>query len=434
MGFPIHKHLTPSGVKARVDSNHYKSYSTICVYRLAVLNTHPIQYFAPLYRRLAQEPNIDLTVYFCSRQGSEEYLDTGFGERIKWDTSLLDGYQYKFLNNLRAKDRVDGFWSLINPQIISELRKNACDALWVNGHNHASYLIGIGAAKFLGIPVFMRCETHLDLHRSGLKRAIRKPLMRILYKHLCDACLPIGTLNRDFYLFHGVKENRLFTVPYTVNNEYFLSAAIECNAKSQLRQELGLPSDRPLILFASKLMPRKRPMDLLRAYHRLCGVGADSGVVILGSGEEEAPLKNYVEEHRLPHVHFFGFKNQSELAKFYSVADVFVFPSENEPWGLVLNEVMCSGLPVIVSRGVGAAPDLVRHGQNGFVYETGDIEALADYLLSVLVNAPELRRQMGQASREIVANWNNERCVDGLKEALASIARDKYPITERQVA
>jgi len=392
------------------------------VYRLAILNTHPIQYFAPLYRRLAQEPDIDLTVYFCSRQGSEEYLDDGFGKRIKWDTSLLDGYKYKFLQNTRAKDKVEGFWSLISPQIISELRESNFDALLVNGHNHASYLIGIGAARFLRIPVFMRCETHLDLRRSPLKRAIRQPLMRILYNHLCNACLPIGTLNRDFYLYHGVKENRLFTVPYTVNNEYFVSAANECNEKSELRQALGLPTDRSLILFASKLIRRKRPMDLLHAYRRLCDLGVESGLVFVGSGEQETALKAYVEQYRLPHVYFFGFKNQSEVPKFYSIADVFVFPSEDEPWGLVLNEAMCSGLPVIVSRGVGAAPDLVRHGLNGFVYDTGDKEALTGYLLNMVAADTELRKQMGQASREVIANWSNERCVVGIKEALSSTA------------
>ena len=390
------------------------------MYRLIIINTHPIQYFAPLYRRLAEEPDIDLTVYFCSRQGSEEYLDTGFGERIKWDTSLLDGYKHKFLKNVRGKDKVDGFWSLINPQIISELRNDVCDALWVNGHNHASYLIGIGAARLLRIPVFMRCDTHLALHRSALKRAIRKPLMRILYNHLCSACLTIGTLNREFYLFHGVKEHRLFRVPFTVNNEYFVSAANEFNGKSELRQALGLPADRSLILFASKLTRSKRPMDLLRAYHRLCDLGAETAVAFVGSGELETALKAYVDQYRLPHVYFFGFKNQSELPKFYSVSDVFVLPSEDESWGLVLNEVMCSGLPVIVSRGVGAAPDLVRHAQNGFVYETGDEEALTGYLLNMVAADAELRKQMGQVSREIIGGWNNERCVAGLKEALAS--------------
>src|SRR5713101_4171019 len=138
------------------------------MYKLAILNTHPIQYFAPLYRRLAQEPDLDLTVYFCSRQGAEEYLDSGFGERIKWDCSLLDGYKNEFLQNLRRQDTVKGFWSLINPGIVSELRKGNYDALWVNGHNHATYLLAICAARTLKIPVLMRCETHLQLHRSKL--------------------------------------------------------------------------------------------------------------------------------------------------------------------------------------------------------------------------------------------------------------------------
>src|SRR5436190_1319977 len=117
------------------------------MYKLAVLNTHPIQYFAPLYRRIARESEIDLTVYFCSHQGAEEYFDSGFGERVKWDRSLLDGYNHKFLKNWRAADRVAGFWSLINPNIITELRQRRFDALWVNGHNHASYLIAILAAR-----------------------------------------------------------------------------------------------------------------------------------------------------------------------------------------------------------------------------------------------------------------------------------------------
>ena len=405
------------------------------MYRLAILNTHPIQYFAPLYRRLAREPEIDLTVYFCSRQGSEEYLDAGFGERIKWDTPLLDGYQHKFLNNLRAKDQVDGFWSLINPQIISELRNNRYDAVLVNGHNHASYLIAITAAKLLGIPVLMRCETHLNLHRSGLKRAIRKPVMRLLYNYLCEACLPIGTLNREFYLFHGVKENRLFTVPYTVDNQYFATTSAQyVETTDHLKKQLGLPLDRLLILFASKLIPRKRPMDLLRAYHRLTELGVEAALVIVGSGEEETALKKYVEEHQLAHVYFFGFRNQSELPKFYAIADVFVFPSENEPWGLILNEVMCSGLPVVVSRGVGAATDLVRHGENGFIYETGDIEGLSDYLFSIVTAQPELRKQMAQASRQIVDNWNYEQCVAGIKEALATISPANYALAEKQAA
>jgi glycosyltransferase involved in cell wall biosynthesis len=400
--------------------------------KLAILNTHPIQYFAPLYRRLAQEPDIDLTVYFCSRQGAEEYVDVGFGERIKWDRSLLDGYEHKFLKNWRAGDQVGGFGSLINPGIVSELRRHRYDALIVNGHNHATYLLAMLAAKTLGTAVMMRCETHLGLQRSAFKKLVRKPLLSFLYNRVCDLCLPIGTLNKEFYLFHGVDRNRLFTVPYTVDNEYFTLAARQY-AGPDLREELGIPQGKPIVLFASKLLSRKRPMDLLLAFHRLQAQGVNAALLFVGSGERELELKNYVREHQLSDVYFLGFRNQSELPKFYSMADVFVFPSENEPWGLVLNEVMCAGLPVVASREIGAVPDLVHHGVNGFTYGAGDIDQLSSCLIQLL-EAPEKRRLMAKESRTIIGQWNYEYCVSGIVQALAALQPAANPMAKSQVA
>jgi glycosyltransferase involved in cell wall biosynthesis len=402
------------------------------MYKLAILNTHPIQYFAPLYRRIAQEPNIALTVYYCSRQGAEEYSDLGFGERIKWDRSLLEGYDYKFLKNWRVGDQVGGFGSLINPGVVSELRRYRYDALIVNGHNHATYLLAMLAAKALGTAVMMRCETHLALQRSAFKKFARKRLMGFLYNRLCDLCLPIGTLNKEFYLFQGVDRSRMFTVPYTVDNEYFTLAARQY-AKPDLREELGLPHDKPIILFASKLLRRKRPMDLLRAFHRLQERGVNAALLFVGSGEREVELKNYAREHQLFDVHFLGFKNQSELPKYYAMADIFVFPSENEPWGLVLNEVMCAGLPVVASREIGAVPDLVHHGENGFIYDAGDVDQLSSYLKQLL-DAPEKRMLMAEQSRAIIAQWNYESCVVGIVQALAALQAAANPIRKRQVA
>src|SRR5260370_36451919 len=99
-------------------------------YRLAVLNSHPIQYFAPLYRRLSKHPEIDLTVYYYCRQGAEGYFDPGFGRTIQWDVPLLEGYNYQFLQNLRKGETVDGFASLINPEIVREIRNGRYDAIW----------------------------------------------------------------------------------------------------------------------------------------------------------------------------------------------------------------------------------------------------------------------------------------------------------------
>jgi hypothetical protein len=155
-------------------------------YRLAVLNTHPIQYFAPLYRRLAQETDIDLMVYYCSKVGAEAYSDPGFGQKFKWDIPLLDGYQYQFLPNSRKLNQVSGFFSLINLSIIKELFRGNYDALLVHGHTPFSNLLAIVAAKLTGTSVFMRGETHMLLERNAIKQKLHPLIMRLLYK-CCNA-------------------------------------------------------------------------------------------------------------------------------------------------------------------------------------------------------------------------------------------------------
>ena len=394
-------------------------------FRLAILISHPIQYFAPLYRRLAQEPDIDLTVYFCSRQGVKTYDDQGFGIPVKWDVPLLEGYKHKFLRNLRRNTKVGGFFSLVNPGLVAELRRNRCDALLVSGHMYFSYLLGIFAAKLMGIPVFMRCETHLLLRRSGLKLALRRPVMRVFYRYLCDRCLAIGTRNRAFYVALGVRRDRLFDVPYAVDNAYFAQVAAPFKIRvDDTRVELGLPTEKPLILYVSKLMPRKRPHDLLAAFRTLRERGIQAALVFVGSGELEQSLLEYVCQHEVADVHFAGFRNQSELPRFYAAADVFVLPSEDEPWGLVINEVMCTGLPVVASEEIGAVPDLVGDGYNGLTFRAGDVDQLTAHLESLLTNKP-LRQQMGKNSLTMIEDWCLERSVGGISAALHSLDRAK---------
>lgn len=392
-------------------------------YRLAVLQSHPIQYFAPLFRRLSAEDDIDLKVLYCSRQGVNEYADDGFGQKVKWDVPLLEGYDHTFLPNLRREDRVGDFFSLCNVAVVKDLLLGRYDALWVHGHNYGTHMLAILTARLLRIPVMMRCESHLKLQRSPLKRALRRPLMTIFYRQLCAACLPIGTLNREFYRFHRVGSHRLFLVPYTVDNAFFKEATARYRGlEDDVRKEAGLPQDKPLILFASKFIARKRPMDLLQAYHKLRHEGADAALVLVGSGEGEQALREYVQSHNVPDVYFLGFRNQTELPKFYAVADVFVLPSEDEPWGLIINEVMCAGVPIVATSEIGAVQDLVKHGDNGFVYKATDIDSLASHL-KVLVDDAELRKRMGRRSVEIIDEWDFESCTRGINRALGSLRR-----------
>lgn len=385
-------------------------------YRLAVLNTHPIQYFAPLYRRLAQEPDIDLTVYYCSNIGAETYVDPGFGQELKWDIPLLDGYSYKFLNNIRKSSYVSGFFSLVNPAIITELWRGNYDALLVHGHTPFSNILGILAAKLVGTSVFMRGETHLLLERHGVKKQLRPQLMKWFYK-LCDACLAIGSLNREYYLAHGVPADNIFLVPYSVDNQFFTSRvdAFKSN-ETNVKAELGLPV-APAILYASKLQRRKHPAALLLAYQQIRQRGIAACLAFVGTGEEEAHLKQLVAEHQIEDVFFFGFRNQTELPKFFAAADVFVLPAENEPWGLIINEAMCASLPIVAGENVGAVRDLLEINKNGFTCKAGDVQGLSNCLEQVVVK-PTQMKQMGQRSREIIGNWSYEQCVQGIKNAL----------------
>jgi len=390
-------------------------------FSVAVLNSHPIQYFAPLYRRLAAEPDIELTVYFGSRAGLDTYRDQGFGgETFAWDVPLVDGYDHLFVPNLRRKREPDGFWSLVNAGIVGELRQQQFDAVWIHGHAYAYYLLGVLGAKLAGSALFMRCETHMGLDRSLTRRTARRIVMPAFYR-LFDACLAIGTRNAAFYGQMGVPEKKIFLVPYAVDNRRFGEGAdLSARERVRVRRSLGLPDepDVPVILFLSKLMSRKRPMDLVEAYARLRRESDPSAALaFVGEGSERRRLEGFVERHGVPDVHFLGFRNQSELPKVYGASDIFVLPSEDEPWGLVVNEAMCAGLPVIVTDEVGAAPDLVHEGENGYRFPVGDIDQLAAYL-HWLVTDVDIRSRMGERSTQIVQQWDYDACVNGLRRAL----------------
>ena len=386
-------------------------------FKLAILNTHPVQYFSPLYMRLAQNPLINLTVYYCSAQGSRSYYDPGFGKQYQWDRPLLEGYSSVFLKNLRRKDKVGSFFSLINIDIIKEIYKNNYDAIWLHGYSYFTHFLAFFISKFLKIPVFMRGESHLYLKRPPWKQKLHKTIISKIYKN-CDALLAIGARNKEFYISYGVNIKKIFDVPYVVDNDFFISKTEENkNPANVLREKLGLDNQTPIILYASKFIGRKNPHHLLETFDFLQKKNINAVLCFVGSGPYEIKLKTYVENNKIKNVYFFGFKNQTELPLYYALGDIFVLPSSNEPWGLAINEAMCAGLPIIANKEIGAVPDLVKEGVNGFLYSEGDIRALSEYL-EKLVKDVNLRETMGKKSLEIIQTWNYESCIQGVIEAL----------------
>lgn len=386
-------------------------------FRVGVLNSHPIQYFAPLYRELEQTKDIHPIVYYCSRQGLDAYRDEGFGDaRVQWDIPLLEGYESHFLPNLSHAERIGGFATLVNPQIVSRLRGDRLDALLVHGHAHATELMAIAAARLLGIPLFFRSDSSARTRRNALKERLRAPLVDSLYA-LFDGFLTIGTENERYYARHGVPPHKMFRAPMAVDDAWIKARLVPRAERGAFRRKNGLQPESCTILFASKMLARKRAGDLLEAYRRLREGHDSAQLILIGDGEQRSMLERTVDERHIPDVHLLGFRNQSELPAWFSAADVVVLPSEQEPWGLVVNEAMMAGTPVIATTEVGAAVDLIRPAETGFTYSAGDVGALAD-LLRLIVRDPDATRRMGAAAARQMERWNNASTIEGIRCAL----------------
>lgn len=389
-------------------------------YRIGVVNTHPIQYFAPFYAYISRSPDVEIIALYLSDFSLRGERDMGFAQPITWNLNLLSGYPSRMIGKRAGKRTPGAFMSILAPEIWSEIRSGRYDAILLHGHTPAANLVAFAAAKWARLPVLLRGETHLNLHRPRWKRLIRDWILRLIYRHV-DQFLAIGSANREYYLSLGIPADRVTVMPYSVDNDRFIAdSRLTSEERRVIRSQLDLPDDRPTILFASKLIVRKHPDVLLRAAAQLQREGAQFSLLIVGSGPLEVRLRTLSHDLGLTHVRFAGFVNQTELPAIYGAVDIFVLPSSNEPWGLVVNEVMCAELPIVVSKKIGCVADLVVNGMNGFLVEPGDVDSLVVALRKLIVD-PRLRAQMGHASGMRIRQWGYRECLAALRHAIVRV-------------
>ena len=386
--------------------------------RLAYLATHPIQYQSPLLRLIAAEPGISLKVFYRSPMGLKPYTDTGFGQTIAWDTPLLDGFEHEFLPSFDDPMRVTRYLRPMNYGLGKRLR--GFDVLWVHGYARAVHVGAMLTAKRLGLKVMLRDEfTQISLPRGPAKRFLKRGVFAGLWT-LVDAGLAIGSLNRRYYIDQGFPAERIYPVPYAVDNERFQKGAKEASAhRGTFLASLGLSPERPRIVFSGKLTTIKAPEILLEAFAKL-GEPRPS-LCFVGDGPLRSMLEARARELGVgDRVCFAGFRNQRELPAFYDLADVFVLPSRVEPWGLVVNEAMNAGRAIVVSDRVGSGADLVKPGENGAVFPINDVDRLAAALAETL-SSPARTAALGRRSLEIIDRWSFREDVAGVRQALAGI-------------
>lgn len=341
--------------------------------RLGILSSHPIQYQVPWFRRLLEEADVE--VFFAHRPNAEQQGE-GFGRAFTWDLDLLSDYSHEFLKNVSREPGPSHFGGCNTPEILTRIRECRLDAFIVNGWYLKCYWQAVLACRKAGIPVLVRGDSQLMTPRSKLKEWIKEIAYRQMLKRF-DGFLAVGQRNAEYLRHYAVPEDKIFPAPHFIDNAWFAEKAGKERQKGNLLRADWQANDQDLVvMFAGKLIPKKRPADVMSAV-ALLDSSLGCRVVYVGSGELEQDLRQQAFSQGNG-VIFAGFKNQSELPAVYAAADVLVLPSEGgETWGLVVNEAMACGTPAIVSDACGCAPDLIDEGATGFTYPTGDIAALA---------------------------------------------------------
>ncbi|GAB4369394.1 MAG: hypothetical protein Kow00121_09280 [Elainellaceae cyanobacterium] len=386
--------------------------------KLAILTSHPIQYYAPWFRYLANAENLDIKVFYLWDFGITCAVDVKFQAAFQWDIPLLTGYDYEFVPNTSSSPGTYHFWGLQNPSLISQVKDYQPEAVWLMNYNYASLYRFISSWNTNKAPLLFRGDSHHLLPRTGLKEQLRRQIISTIYRRFA-AILYVGKANYGYFRYHQVAPGKLFFSPHAIDNDRFLAQADIASQQAQTwKQELGIPENHQVILFAGKFELKKRPLDLLQAF--LQAQLAQVSLLFVGSGSLEAELKAKATGH--PHIYFAPFQNQSLMPRTYATADVVVLPSygPQETWGLSINEAMCLARPVIVSDHVGCAQDLVHPYENGLIFPAGNVSALADALREAFSNQDRLQA-WGNQSRCIISRYSYTQATQGLLHALDSL-------------
>jgi len=367
--------------------------------KLAIITTHPIQYYAPIFKLLHERQKIEIKVFYTWGKSAQNKYDPDFDKNIAWDIPLLDAYPFEWAENKAPNPGSHHFNGIITPQLINQVNSYNPNAVLVIGWAYHSHLKVIRYFKNK-VPVFFRGDSTLLDEKPSLKSVLKSFFLKWVYSHI-DHAFYNGINNKAYFKKYGFKEAQLSFAPHAVDNERFSSPRVE--EAEQLKQKLGIPPTATIILFAGKLEEKKDPGLLLEAFIR--ANNPNLHLLFTGNGQLENILKSKAEGNKT--IHFIDFQNQSYMPVIYQACDLFCLPSKGpgESWGLAVNEAMACAKAVLVSDKCGCAIDLVKDNKNGAIFKSANLGNLLIHLKE-LTQPKNTLAEYGNKSAAIIEPWS----------------------------
>ncbi|HZR56188.1 MAG TPA: glycosyltransferase family 4 protein [Terriglobales bacterium] len=380
--------------------------------RLVLLTEIIAPYRIPVFNKLVNQDGIDLHVIFLAESDPSLREWLVYKDEIQFSYEVLPSWRH----------RLGKYNFLLNSGVTETLRRSSPDVIVCGGYNYiASWQSAIWAKRHQ-IPFLLWVESTAKDQREG---HLLLESMKSMFMRNCDAFIAAGVSSFEYLRSFGLPREAIFIAPNAVDIEFFTERADMVRADSAPhRLRHALPDH--FALFVGRLVREKGVFDLLRAYSQLTPkIREELSLVLVGDGEAHSELKRRAAEIYPGRIDFAGFLQREQLVNYYALADMFIMPTHSDPWGLVVNEAMACGLPVICSNIAGCVADLVEDGRNGLIFPAGDSTALTN-AMSALAGDAELRVSMGRRSKERILRNSPEACASGIAHAVLESASAAY--------
>lgn len=379
-------------------------------FKVALIHNIIAPYRVSLFEELSRNPNIDFFFYFTSE--SEKNRD--------WIIDSNFSFNYKILPKITLYLGKETFYH-INPTIIREIYNGKFDVIISAGYSSFTNQIAFLVAKLLNIPFILWSGSTENEH--SLLRIISLPFVKYIVRH-SDSFIAYGTGAKKYLTRLGAVEEKIFISFNSVDINFFENITLDLNLnKNKLKEKFGL-NHNFIVLYAGQLIERKGIKYLLKAHKKLNNIH-DVGLVIVGNGNQKSELVEWIKINKVNYVHIFDFVQKDTIPYFYAVADIFVLPSTEEVWGLVLNEAMACGLPVVSTNKVGASVDLIQNGINGFVVEPKNEAQLCESINKIIMD-PILMNRMGTFSKNIIKDFTIKNASKAFLDSINFVLKNSH--------